>query len=165
MLLAAVIPTFLGARNNANARAAEANLRNGLSAEAAFYTYNQSFSGSVADLTTVEPGLGWTTVAPTTKGGKTVSATVFQSTGTSDSNTPPDSGDNAVILQAYGQDGICYGIMQVSLGSNLGATSKVGTFYNARSGPCQTVGPLTGLATSASGKAAQNLGTTWYPSF
>ena len=98
VLLATVIPTFLGARNNANARAAQANLRNGLSAEMAFFTYNQSFSGSTTDLALMEPNLAWTTTAPAAKGGKTVQAIVYQSTGIADT-VLLDSGETAVILK------------------------------------------------------------------
>ena len=128
ILLAIAIPTFLGSRNTANARAAQSNLRNALTAELTFFANNnQSFSAVTADLTTIEPNLGWTTTAPTTKGGNTVAAAVYTSAGAQDVATKPDTGDSAVVVQAYGIDGNCYGILRVD-----GTTSgiAVGTYYN-----------------------------------
>jgi len=57
-------PTFLGARNSANARASQSNLRNSLTAEQTYFTNNQSFSNVVADMQAVEPNLGWTIAVP-----------------------------------------------------------------------------------------------------
>src|SRR5437764_19561 len=43
ILLAIAIPTFLGARNNANSNAAKADVRNAITAEQAYWTNNQAF--------------------------------------------------------------------------------------------------------------------------
>src|SRR5713226_4144738 len=61
ILLAIAIPTFLGARNSANARSAQSNLRNALTAEQTQWTNSQAFATNLA---TIEPGLNWTTAAP-----------------------------------------------------------------------------------------------------
>src|SRR5487761_1440805 len=69
ILLAIAIPTFLGARNTANARAAQSDLANALIAEKTIYTNGQSYSSdTVVALPAVDTGLSWTTVAPTTSG-------------------------------------------------------------------------------------------------
>src|SRR5262245_4057232 len=59
ILLAIAIPTFLGARNSANSRAAQSNLRNALTAEQTYYTNQQAF-GNTAGVVTIEPNLQWT---------------------------------------------------------------------------------------------------------
>ena len=44
ILIAIAIPTFLGARQRAQDRAAQSDLRNGLTAEKTVYTDNQAYS-------------------------------------------------------------------------------------------------------------------------
>ena len=44
ILIAIAIPTFLGARQRAQDRAAQSDLRNGLTAEKTFYTDGESYS-------------------------------------------------------------------------------------------------------------------------
>ncbi len=56
ILLAIAIPTFLGARNTANARSTQENLRNALTAEQTNWTNNQAFA---TGLSTIEPSLVW----------------------------------------------------------------------------------------------------------
>src|SRR5579864_8045497 len=70
ILLAIAIPTFLGARDSANARSAQSNLRNADTAEQTYWTNNQVWdtapntatAGSVAQL---ETALVWGTGAAT----------------------------------------------------------------------------------------------------
>src|SRR6267154_2442318 len=47
ILIAIAIPTFLGARQRAQDRAAQSDLRNGLTAEKTFYTDGQTYATSV----------------------------------------------------------------------------------------------------------------------
>src|SRR5437660_6034546 len=63
ILIAIAIPTFLGARDRANDRAAQANVRNAFTATRIWYTDKQSYSALPADMATVEPSLNWTTSA------------------------------------------------------------------------------------------------------
>ena len=65
ILIAIAIPTFLGARARAQDRAAQSDLRNGLTAEKTVYTDNQTYINDVttAGLKGVEPSLKWGTVA------------------------------------------------------------------------------------------------------
>ncbi|HSH60179.1 MAG TPA: prepilin-type N-terminal cleavage/methylation domain-containing protein [Acidimicrobiales bacterium] len=60
ILLAIAIPTFLGARTRAQDRAAQSNVRNGLTAEKTYFTDNQVYTPNataVADLQAIEPSL------------------------------------------------------------------------------------------------------------
>jgi type IV pilus assembly protein PilA len=62
VLLAIAIPTFFRARQQANDRAVQANVRNALTATRIFYNDAQEYSDVPADMTGVEPSLTWITV-------------------------------------------------------------------------------------------------------
>ena len=72
ILIAIALPTFLGARTRAQDRAAEANLRNGLTTAKAFFTDNDTYgdgAGSLPDFDTTaagnsEPSLTWGAADP-----------------------------------------------------------------------------------------------------
>ena len=49
ILIAIAIPTFLGARSRAQDRAAQSDLRNGLTAEKTIYTDAQTYDATTAD--------------------------------------------------------------------------------------------------------------------
>ena len=57
ILLAIAIPTFLGARNTANARSAQSNLRNALTAEQTAWTNGQQFSSTTTQMQGIESAL------------------------------------------------------------------------------------------------------------
>jgi type IV pilus assembly protein PilA len=58
ILLAIAIPTFLGARDRANDRAAQSSLRNGLTAAKTIYTDEQDYTkATAASLFAIEPSL------------------------------------------------------------------------------------------------------------
>src|SRR5437016_13323556 len=59
ILIAIAIPTFLGARQRAQDRAAQSDLRNGLTAEKTVYTDTQNYDTTVANLKAVESSLDW----------------------------------------------------------------------------------------------------------
>jgi type IV pilus assembly protein PilA len=60
ILIAIAIPTFLGLRERAQDRAAQSDLRNGLTAAKAFYTDGETFVNfNVAAGTDIEPSLTW----------------------------------------------------------------------------------------------------------
>ena len=61
ILIAIAIPTFLGARKRAQDRAAQSDLRNGLTAEKTFYTDGEAYSSVGASMKTIEPSLSWGT--------------------------------------------------------------------------------------------------------
>jgi type IV pilus assembly protein PilA len=105
ILLAIAIPTFLGARNSANARGAQSDLRNALTAEQTQWTNNQSFSADTATMKGIESALTWNGAAAPTAGNN-VSVAINDP----DTSTPPN--DQVVMLEAYGKDGNCYYILQ-----------------------------------------------------
>ena len=59
ILIAIAIPTFLGARQRAQDRAAQSDVRNGLTAEKTAYTDNQVFVANAATMKAIEPSLDW----------------------------------------------------------------------------------------------------------
>jgi type IV pilus assembly protein PilA len=126
ILLTIAIPTFLGARNSANARSMQSNLHNALTAEQTNWTNAQTFA---VGLSTIEPSLTWATVEPTAKGGNTVFVTTY------------DSAQQAI--QGYAQDANCYTIFQ----SNDPAGSF--TAYTAYKGTCTA--PTAPAAPTAAG--------------
>jgi type IV pilus assembly protein PilA len=61
ILVAIALPTFLGARNRANDKAAESNLRNGIAAAKTFFTDADVYTGfNVAAAQAIEPAITWT---------------------------------------------------------------------------------------------------------
>lgn len=61
ILLAIAIPTFLGARERANDRAAQSSLRNALTAAKTIYTDSQDYAAAdtAAEMSAVEPSLSY----------------------------------------------------------------------------------------------------------
>src|SRR3954462_4689884 len=57
ILIAIAIPTFLGARERAQNRAAQPNVRNAFTAEKTYYTAAQTYPDGVATLTAIEPSI------------------------------------------------------------------------------------------------------------
>ena len=111
ILIAIAIPTFLGARQRAQDRAAQSNLRNALTAEKTFYTDTQNYNASQAQLLSIEPSISWVGAsAPTSPTGNLVGTFL------NDTNT-------TVCLAAHSGSGQDFGIMDVS-----GSTSA-GTYY------------------------------------
>src|SRR5206468_11344498 len=63
ILIAIAIPTFLGARQRAQDRAAQSNVRNALTAEKTFFTDGQAYTEQASDMTAIEPSLSYTNTA------------------------------------------------------------------------------------------------------
>src|SRR5687768_10517086 len=63
ILIAIAIPTFLGARQRAQDRAAQSNARNALTAEKTFFTDGQAYTETAASLAAIEPSLTYTNAA------------------------------------------------------------------------------------------------------
>ena len=169
ILLAIAIPTFLGARNTANARSTQENLRNALTAEQTNWTSNQTFN---VGLSTVEPSLSWTTTTLTTKGGNSVliglySETVTLSSFSAGTVAEAASGSttyDGVVVVGAGKDNNCYAIYQ----SNNAVKDFTGyTEWADPSTGCAIPAPPGGAPNA--GSAAANPGSTagafWYSSF
>jgi type IV pilus assembly protein PilA len=116
ILLAIAIPTFLGARDRANDRSAQSNLRNALTAEKTLFTDAQTYTDSSTTagqnaLAAVEPSLTWST-APSSTNPRVIEATA--------SGTPA----NTVVLEDQSATGTCWFILDIAA-----PATPSGTFY------------------------------------
>jgi type IV pilus assembly protein PilA len=131
ILLAIAIPTFLGARDRANDRSAQSNLRNALTAEKTLYTDTQTYTDTatgVSALQGVEPSLSWQNAVPSAS--RQVQATV--------------TGGTTVVLSAWSATGTCFYMADISApGTNPG------TYYSASSTPCTAPSAPGGAVTAA----------------
>jgi type IV pilus assembly protein PilA len=149
ILLAIAIPTFLGARGQANSRAAQSSLRNALTAEQTYYTNNQAFGATTSSPTinSIEPNLQWTATEPTVATANPNSINVIL-------GTVSTTGDT-VVLQTEGKDGNCYSVYQTN-GTSAGAA----TGYAITKGDCTaTAGGVASppvALTVTTGSAASN---------
>src|SRR3954452_18517585 len=117
ILIAIAIPTFLGARQRAQDRAVQSNLRNALTAEKTFYTDNQTYGDSTAMTgSNIETSLKW---------GTDVSVSL--------------SADNlTVCLTGKSKSGTDFALVDVSAGANAG------TYYAKATCPSLTNGAAPG---------------------
>jgi type IV pilus assembly protein PilA len=122
ILIAIALPTFLGARQRAQNRAAQSDLRNGLAAAKVFFTDNQTYTGfDVPTAQGIEPSLTWAVAATTTQG--TVAIRV--------ENAGAVVG-GAVLLQNQSQSGNGYCIADTTTGPGTvyGHNTTGGDFAN-----------------------------------
>jgi type IV pilus assembly protein PilA len=110
ILIAIAIPTFLGARQRAQDRAAQSNLRNALTAEKTYYTDSEVYSNVVADVKAIEPSLDWEAAAAPSASGKVAVET--QDTG------------NIVCVEAQSKSGTFFILADIATGGGAG------TYYN-----------------------------------
>src|SRR6476469_9408527 len=81
ILIAIAIPTFLGARQRANNRAAQSSLRNALTAAKTIFTDNNDYSAANATAVSgVEPSLTFVDLAVNATGPKVVSVKAVSQT-------------------------------------------------------------------------------------
>jgi type IV pilus assembly protein PilA len=131
ILLAIAIPTFLGARDRANNRSTQSNLRNALTAEKTLFTDNQIYTATdaagITALTAIEPSLTW--IAPgALTAARQVSSTITTPTGS--------TGPTTVVLQAQSATGKCFFIVDIS---SPGTPS--GTYYSSSNSACSATIP------------------------
>ena len=158
ILLAIAIPTFLGARNTANARSTQENLRNALTAEQTNWTSNQSFATS---LSADEPSLTWLSTAPAAAGKSEVEAVLYSEapSGAALNATAGGTTDDGVMLVGFGKDNNCYAIYQ---SDNASMDFTAYQQFAPTSSACAT--PTAPTGTPASQSAASNAGS-WSSSF
>ena len=115
ILIAIAIPTFLGARQKAQDRAAQSNLRNALTAAKTAYVDSQNYQSDGAGVyQSIEPSLQFTSTASTGQGIISVNATA----------------SDTLVLAAKSASGQCF-FIQDDTGST-GAT-PAGTTYAKQS--------------------------------
>jgi type IV pilus assembly protein PilA len=139
ILVAIALPTFLGARERAQNRAAQSGLRNALVAAKTMYTDLSDYSTATeaaTGLSTVEPSLGYVATGTVSTGPTVISVSPYTTNGTATF----DSWAGA----AMSESGTCYWINDVT--TDPGA----GTFY----GSTTTAANCTGTAARASAGAS-----------
>ncbi len=111
ILIAIAIPTFLGARSRAQDRAAQSDLRNGLTAEKTVYTDAQTYSNdtTTAGMKGVEASLQWGTKLLVNVGQSSVAATGV---------------NDIVCLSEKSNSGTTFGIVDIAAGP------KAGTYFS-----------------------------------
>jgi type IV pilus assembly protein PilA len=133
ILLAIAIPTFLGARERAQDRAAQSDIRNALAAEKVFYTDEEVYtdnSSTPAPLTAIEPSLTYAN-SFTSSSTDVVAVTVA-----SDSN-------QVVCISRRSAAGDTFMLADVATGANAG-TYYFGTDVAVPAGGCTSVTAITG---------------------
>ena len=139
ILLAIAIPTFLGARERAQDRAAQSNLRNALTAEKVYYTDNQQYTTSDTAMEDIEPSLEYlASGAPAVVGEVNI---FVNETGV---NVPRDE----VTLGTLSASGKCFFLRDLATGANAG------TFYGLQD-------PASGGCTVSTGDATAATGSKW----
>ena len=113
ILIAIAIPTFLGARQRAQNRSAQSNMRNALTAEKTTYTDTQVYTSTSATLTAIEPTLTYVTGIPA-KGTREVYVNV-------------NAGGDTVVLGAQSASGNCYWLQDVANGATAGTKWSTST--------------------------------------
>jgi type IV pilus assembly protein PilA len=123
ILIAIALPTFLGARERAQNRAAQSSLRNTLAAAKTAYTDTSDFGGvTTTGLTAIEPSLQFVTADST--GPTQVSIAI------ADVGTNPDQQWGGAALS---ESGACYWIREVSA---TGGAVSPGTYYGEDTTNC-----------------------------
>ena len=108
ILIAIAIPTFLGARARAQDRAAQSDLRNGLTAEKTVYTDLQVYSADTATMVGVESSLNWNDTKGT--GLNVLNVVVSTSSVT----------DDTVCLDEESKSGEVFRLVDIAAGADAG---------------------------------------------
>jgi type IV pilus assembly protein PilA len=117
ILIAIAIPTFLGARNRAQDRGAQSNIRNAFTAEKTSYTDKSQYSNDVTTtLPGIEPSLKWFADEVPGAGNQTNEVSVTVTTGTNTNDT--------VVVGAKSPSGKCYYLKDIAgSGTTYSSTS------------------------------------------
>ncbi|MGH9150597.1 MAG: prepilin-type N-terminal cleavage/methylation domain-containing protein [Acidimicrobiales bacterium] len=136
ILLAIAIPTFLGARQRAQNRAAQSDIRNALAAEKVFYTDDELYTDTPADLDAIEPQLTYNT--GTTPGGadREVWVELRDAIAVGDAS--------AVCVSRQSASGTPFSLLDVAIGANAGTFYYAVSGCNAEDGLAAPTGPTTG---------------------
>ncbi|HEX3426758.1 MAG TPA: type II secretion system protein [Acidimicrobiales bacterium] len=153
ILLAIAIPTFLGARNAANDRSAQSNLRNALTAEKTAFQDGQQYldTSTAANRTSLgnyEPSLTWAAAVSATSNRAVVSVVPAAESGTS------------VVLYDKSATGTCWYIGDVTSAS----ASNPGTYY-MKDTTCAAPSDPTGATIAAGSTTGSVANATWAAAF
>ncbi|HVL32842.1 MAG TPA: prepilin-type N-terminal cleavage/methylation domain-containing protein [Actinomycetota bacterium] len=110
ILIAIAIPTFLGARERAQDKAAQSNIRNAVESAEVYYTDNEEYTADVAVMEDLEPQLDWGN-ANAAEGGVQIFAN-----------------DQLVIARSESAAGTVYCMAKIAT-NDPGGTYNAGTYY------------------------------------
>jgi len=123
VLIAIAMPTFIGARNRAQNRASQVNLRNTVVAARTAYTDNVTFSGATTTgLATIDPSLSYIAAGTASAAGNNYGVSVT----TGAVNGVADQEFGAARMSATGT---CYTIDDVLAVGGSGVGNTFGTWY------------------------------------
>ena len=108
ILIAIAIPTFLGARARAQDRAAQSDLRNGLTAEKTVYTDLQIYVADETEMQAVESSLNWNDINST--GLNVLNVSVSTS----------EVADDTVCLDEESKSGEVFRLVDIAAGPDAG---------------------------------------------
>ena len=120
ILIAVGLPTYFGARERANDRAVQANVRNAFTATRIYYNESLRYTDVTADMRAVEPSLTWTAaVLDSASAPRSVHLAVFDT---------PDTAQTVVVVGRT-NSGRCFYLKDV-----MGGT-VAGTYYDRQAAP------------------------------
>ena len=132
ILLAIAIPTFLGARERAQNRAAQSDIRNALAAEKVFYTDEESYTGPVDAITSIEPSLEYSAAGDED----------FVGLDVRDAQASGD--DGAVCVSKQSKSGDEFSLLDVATGDNAGTYYYEDLVCDSEDGTATPTGDKTG---------------------
>jgi type IV pilus assembly protein PilA len=123
ILIAVALPTFLGARQKAQDRAAQANLRTGLTAIKTAYADSESYVTAVSELSSLEPSLQYVTASGAPSSGQQVIAVDAVD-------------DQDVGMAVLAGDGVCWRLFDAATGTG----TTYGSVRNSTGTSCTAPG-------------------------
>ncbi|MGZ6535033.1 MAG: type II secretion system protein [Actinomycetota bacterium] len=141
ILIAIAIPTFLGARQRAQDKQAQSNIRNALTTEKTYYVDNQAYTATSADLTAIEASLDFTKTDASVRGVLPTLVTVGSDTA------------GGVCLESDSKSGSKFFLVDVTSGT------KAGTWYGINNGTKTASCPADD--TALPGQFSQDATTGW----
>lgn len=146
ILMAIAIPTYLGARNRADDRAAQSDLRNALTAEETVYSNgSQTFSSSTTELSSAEANLTWETGSAASASSNQVSV-----------STSTDG--SIVCLASQAADGNWYAIYN---NAGNGTTNAVTLYFNGGASGATNSNPCSAAVSGTSAPSGSGWGNTF----
>src|SRR3954465_14496822 len=129
ILIAIAIPTFLGAREAANDRATQSNVRNAFTATRIYYNDGSTYTEAPSEMFKIEPSLAWTnTQLDASSPDRSIYVKTFDSAQT-------------VVVVGRTRSGRCFYLKDVMGGGGAGSA---GTYYDrsaAAGGACPVPDP------------------------
>jgi type IV pilus assembly protein PilA len=142
ILIAIALPTFLGARQRAQNRAAQSSIRNALASAKTLYTDNDNYSGvTTTAMTAAEPSLTFNATGTASTGPSNVSIYEGNATGV--------PADQAFAGAALSDSGTCFTLKTVDASGGAGAGNTPGTWYGQTTTAANCTGTWASTNTSA----------------